>query len=166
MKKVAIYPGTFDPLTRGHVDLIQRAARLFDEVVVAVATSERKTPMFDAPTRLRFCVESLVKVRGVRVALLDGLLVEFARMHQADFVVRGMRTADDVTYELANASMNRQLSKDALETIFLPANDAYIHVSATMVREIIALGGDVSLFVPEQVLKCVKVNKYDVPKNH
>lgn len=152
VKKRAIYPGTFDPVTLGHVDVITRAALLFDEVIVAVATSARKQPMFSAQQRLQLCVESLVAVPGVRVALLDGMLVEFAKMHGASFIVRGIRTADDVTYELANASMNQVLSEGGVQTIFLPGQAQHTYVSATMVREIIALGGDVSAFAPQPVV--------------
>lgn len=159
MKKIAVYPGTFDPLTQGHVDLIRRASALFDEVVVAVAISDRKKPYFDGQTRLRFCVESLVDISRVRVAFFNGLLVDFAHTHGARFVVRGIRTSDDVTYELANASMNRQLSAAGLETIFLPASDRYVYVSGTMVREVIALGGDVSAFVPPCVAAYLKSTK-------
>lgn len=155
-KKIAIYPGTFDPLTLGHMDLIQRAATVFDEVLVAVAVSERKQPMFDVKKRLQFCIESLVTVRGVRVALLEGLLVDFARIHKAHFIVRGIRSGDDVGYEMANASMNRQLSGGVLETVFIPTSNAYGHISATMVREIIALNGDVSAFVPERVVQSLR----------
>ena len=150
-KRVAIYPGTFDPLTLGHVDLIERAAKIFDEVLVAVAVSQRKQPMFDIKKRLQFCVESLVAVKGVRVALLDGLLVDFAKVHQAQFIIRGVRSGDDVGYEMANANMNQKLSKGKLETVFLPTSSQFSYISATMVREIIALKGDVAEFVPKQV---------------
>ena len=158
-KKIAIYPGTFDPLTLGHVDLIKRASHIFDEVLVAVAVSERKKPQFDVQTRLRFCVETLVTLPNVRVALLDGLLVDFARIHQANFVVRGIRSSDDVGYELANASMNRQISGGGVETVLIPTASEHSHVSATMVREIISLKGDVSPFVPERVVDFIR-SKY------
>lgn len=155
-KKTAIYPGTFDPLTLGHVDLIQRACKVFDEVLVAVAVSDRKKPLFDASTRLRFCIESLVSVPNVRVALLEGLLVDFAKIHGAQYIVRGIRSGEDVAYELANASMNRQLSGESVETVFIPATSNFAHVSATMVREIISLKGDAAAFVPESVVSYVQ----------
>ena len=147
-KKIAIYPGTFDPVTKGHVDIIQRASELFDEVIVAVAESARKKPFFETAQRLQFCVQSVESFSNVQVVLMNGLLVDFARSYQADYIVRGFRTSDDVNYELSLASLNRQLSDEKCETIFLAARDHYAYVSATMVREIIALNGDVSSFVP------------------
>lgn len=151
-KKIAIYPGTFDPITKGHVDIIHRASELFDEVIVAVADSVRKKPFFETAQRVQFCAESVESFSNVQVALMNGLLVDFAKSYQADYVIRGFRTSDDVNYELSLASMNRQLSDEKCETIFLPARDHYAYVSATMVREIIALNGDVSAFVPACVL--------------
>lgn len=151
-KKIAIYPGTFDPITKGHVDVIQRAARLFDDIIVGVAVSERKNTLFSFEKRLFFCKTSLQHIHHVSVLALSGLLVDFAKTHQANYIVRGIRTAEDVTYELANANMNRRLSKQELETIFLPASDESVYVSATLVREIIQLQGDVSAFVPACVV--------------
>src|SRR3990167_937000 len=147
-RKIAIYPGTFDPITKGHVDIIQRASELFDTVIVGVADSARKKPFFNVDKRMEWCVKSVDMFQNVRVFLLTGLLVDFAKTHYAEYVVRGFRTSADVDYELSIASMNRQLSDEKCETIFLPSRDRYTNVSATMVREIIALKGDVSAFVP------------------
>ncbi len=156
MNRVAIYPGTFDPITKGHVDIIQRASELFDEVIVGVADSTRKNPLFPAEKRVQWCIDSVAAFQNVQVFLLDGMLVDFAKSHHAEYVVRGFRTSEDVSYELSLASMNRQLSDEKCETIFLPARDIYMHISATMVREIIGLKGDVSAFVPENVALEIK----------
>ncbi|MCX7120250.1 MAG: pantetheine-phosphate adenylyltransferase [Gammaproteobacteria bacterium] len=152
MKRIAIYPGTFDPITLGHVDIIKRAAHLFDEVIIAVATSARKKPLFPAEKRLQWCASSVAEFSNVRVFSMESLLTEFAHVHQAHYIVRGIRTAEDVDYELSMAHMNQQLSATELQTIFFPADNEHRFVSATMVREIMALNGDVSAFVPE----CVK----------
>jgi len=151
--KTVIYPGTFDPITKGHVDIVERAATLFDEVVVGVAVSLRKTPCFDLEKRVQWCKRSLSHCHNVHVFVMEGLTVDFAKAHHAQYVLRGIRTASDVDYELSIADMNRQLSNDVLETIFLPSSDQYRFISATIVREIILLKGDVSAFVPENVLR-------------
>jgi pantetheine-phosphate adenylyltransferase, bacterial len=154
-KKIAIYPGSFDPITKGHVDILERAAKLFDEIVVGVATSDRKKPLFTSEKRVQWCVESLKHLANVRVFLMEGLSVDFAKLHHAHYFLRGIRTAEDVDYELSIAHMNQQLSDQHVQTVFIPANNEYRFVSATMVREIIALKGDVSAFVPD----CVKMQK-------
>ncbi len=153
MKKTAIYAGTFDPITNGHVDIIQRAAALFDEVIIAVATSTRKSPVFDAKKRLHWCEESVKALPNVRVLPMEGLTVDFAKSHHAQYLIRGIRAAADVDYEIEIANMNRELSKNTLETVFLSSQDIYRSISATMVREIIALKGDVSSFVPACVVR-------------
>lgn len=151
--KIAVYAGTFDPITKGHVDIIQRAAALFDEVIIAVATSERKKPLFSLEKRLQWCKDSIKTLQNVRVLPLDGLTVDFAVSHRAQYLIRGIRSAADVDYEIEIASMNRELSKNTVETIFLSSQDAYRSISATIVREIITLKGDVSAFVPECVAR-------------
>ncbi len=153
MKKIAIYPGTFDPITNGHVDIIQRAAALFDEVIVAVATSARKSPLFDEKKRLHWCEESVKTLQNVRVFPMEGLTVDFAKFHHAYYLIRGIRSNADVDYEIEIANMNRELSKNTVETVFLSSQDQYRSISATIVREIMALKGDVSAFVPACVLR-------------
>lgn len=153
MKRTAVYAGTFDPITNGHVDIIQRAAAIFDEVIIAVASSTRKSPLFDAKKRLHWCEESVKALQNVRVLPLDGLTVDFAKYHHAHYLIRGIRGAADVDYEIEIANMNRELSKNTIETVFLASQDMHRSISATMVREIIALQGDVSAFVPACVAR-------------
>ena len=150
---VAIYPGTFDPITNGHVDIMARAAKLFDELIIAVGTSSVKKTVFDIEKRIRFCVEGTKNMKNVRVVALSGLTAEFAKQNNARYLVRGIRNTDDMNYELSIANMNWQLSMESLETIFLPARDQYRSVSSTIVREIIAHNGDVSAFVPACVVR-------------
>src|SRR3990167_2408861 len=141
MKRIAIYPGTFDPITKGHVDIVERGALLFDEVMIGVATSDRKKPFFSIEKRLQFCADSLQHVKNVRVCSMEGLAVDFAKQHHAQYILRGIRSAEDVDYELSIAHMNQQLSHHHLETVFISAHDAYRFISATMVREIMTLKG-------------------------
>lgn len=159
MNKVAVYPGTFDPLTKGHVDIILRAAKLFDEVIVAVASSDRKKPYFSDEIRLAFCRDALQQAENVTVLPLKALAVDFAKQHEARYIVRGFRTSDDINYELSIASMNNVLSDHEIETVFLPASEQYRFVSSTIVREIIALNGDISAFVPDAVLRYTQAEK-------
>lgn len=146
----AIYPGTFDPITKGHVDIIQRASRLFDTVIVGIATSVRKTPYFDLDKRVAMVNAALSGFANVTVYALDGLLIDCAKANQATVILRGLRAVSDFDYEFQLASMNRALDRE-IETVFLPATQEHAYISATMVREILSLGGDVSGFVPEVV---------------
>ncbi|BBO19606.1 MAG: pantetheine-phosphate adenylyltransferase [Burkholderiales bacterium] len=149
---VAIYPGTFDPLTLGHEDLVRRASRLFSEVVVAVADSRSKRPFFSLDERVAMAREVLAAYPNVRVEGFDGLLMDFLRRQDARIILRGLRAVSDFEYEFQMAGMNRSLNPD-VETVFLTPAEKYQFISATMVREIAVLGGDVSKFVQPRVLE-------------
>lgn len=151
----AIYPGTFDPITRGHEDLVRRAANLFDEVIVAVAGSPGKRPYFTLEERVEMASEILKPFANVRVLGFTGLLMDFLRQQDAKIILRGLRAISDFEYEFQMAGMNRNLYPD-VETLFLTPGEQYMFISATMVREIASLGGDVSLFVNPAVLPRMK----------
>jgi pantetheine-phosphate adenylyltransferase len=155
MKRKAVYPGTFDPITLGHQDLVRRAARMFDELIVAVADSRGKRPFFTLEERVSMARRVLGRYKNVRVTGFSGLLMHFAREHGARVVVRGLRAVSDFEYEFQLAGMNRNLYPE-VESIFLTPSDRYLFISATLVREISVLGGDVSEFVPPYVGKCLK----------
>jgi len=146
MTRTAIYPGTFDPITRGHTDLIERACRLFDRVVLGVAKSPSKTPCFSLEQRVDLARKVLAHLPQVEVCGFDGLLVEFAREQEAQAILRGLRAVSDFEYEFQLASMNRKLAPE-LESLFLTPAEEYAYVSSSLVREIAGLGGDVSHFV-------------------
>jgi len=146
----AVYPGTFDPITRGHEDLVRRATRLFDQVVVAVASSRQST-FFSVDERVEMAKEVLAGYANVEVVGFSGLLMDFLREHGARIIVRGLRAASDFEYEFQMAGMNRNLYPD-VETVFLTPGEQYMFISATMVREIASLGGDVSHFVNPIIL--------------
>lgn len=142
----AVYPGTFDPITRGHEDLVKRAGRLFDRVVVAVAESRNKRPFFSMDERVAMTREVLADVPHVRVEGFSGLLIDFVAEQGGIAVLRGLRAASDFEYEFQLAGMNRNLKPD-IETLFLTPSDQYMFISASMIREIAQLGGDVTPFV-------------------
>ena len=143
---VAVYPGTFDPFTRGHEDLVRRASRLFDGIIVAIAASRGKAPIFNLDERVAIAREVLAPFPNVEVTGFDGLLMDFLNARGARLILRGLRAASDFEYEFQMAGMNRKLYPD-IETVFLTPADEYMFISATMVREIAHLGGDVSKFV-------------------
>jgi pantetheine-phosphate adenylyltransferase len=146
----AVYPGTFDPLTRGHEDLVRRASRLFDTLVVGVADSRSKRTYFTLAERVEMAREVLADEKRVEVVGFDGLLIDFVRRHGARVVLRGLRAVSDFEYEFQLAGMNRSLHPD-METIFLTPSEQHMFISATLVREIAQLGGDVSKFVDPRV---------------
>jgi len=154
MKKV-VYPGTFDPITNGHLDLVNRAAKLFDFVVVAVAASPKKSPLFTLEERVALCQDTLKALDNVEVCGFDCLLKDLVESKQAYGVVRGLRAVSDFEYEFQLANMNRILAP-AMESLFLTPAEHLSYISSTLVREIASLGGDVSKFVPSAVQEALR----------
>jgi pantetheine-phosphate adenylyltransferase len=147
---IAVYPGSFDPLTYGHIDVIKRALKIFDRLVVAVAHNLEKHPLFSVEERLEFLRTSLKDVSGKEIDSFDGLLVNYAANMGAGVIVRGLRALSDFEYEFQMALTNRKI-RDDIETIFLMPSQQYSYLSSRMIKEIAALGGDVSAFVPNEV---------------
>ncbi|MBP8976508.1 MAG: pantetheine-phosphate adenylyltransferase [Bacteroidetes bacterium] len=145
--KTAVYPGSFDPVTFGHIDVIERALKLFDKVIVTVAVNSAKDPLFTVDERLYLLREATKKYKNVEVEAFDGLLVDYVRQRKAIAVIRGLRAMTDFEYELQMALLNRRLYSE-LETVFLMPKEKYTYLSSNFVREIATLGGDVSQFVP------------------
>jgi pantetheine-phosphate adenylyltransferase len=156
MPQKAIYPGTFDPPTNGHVDLIQRGAKLFDHLTVAVLNNPGKDPLFTVEERVEMLKEATAGIGNVSVATFDGLMVEFARQQGASAVLRGIRAISDYEHEFQMALMNRRLAPE-VETVFLQPAGRYSFVSSRMVKEVFSFGGDVSGLVPPNVLKRLRV---------
>ena len=152
--KRAIYPGSFDPVTNGHLDVVERARKLFDEVIVAVAHNDEKQPLFSLTERLDLLRQTVGKIDNVKIAQFDGLLIDFALEQGASAVIRGLRAVSDFEFEFQMALMNRKL-RDSVETIFLMPKEEYTYLSSRIVKEIAKLGGDVSAFVPPQVAKAL-----------
>ena len=148
----AIYPGSFDPVTHGHLDVIQRAGKIFDEVIVAVAHNDGKAGFFSVAERAEFLADAVREIGNVRVACFDGLLVEFARAEAANAVIRGLRAVSDFEFEFQMALMNRKLDPQ-VETIFLMPREDYVYLSSRIVREIARHGGNVEAFVPASVVR-------------
>ena len=148
--KIAVYPGSFDPITNGHLDVIERAAKLFDKVIVAVIRNPEKTPSFSLEDRLQMLKRSIDRFHNVSVDSFDGLLVEYARRKKARAIVRGLRAVSDFDYEFQMALTNRRMAPE-IETIFLMTDYRYSYLSSSFVRQIVALGGDISGLVPTPV---------------
>lgn len=155
MDITAIYPGTFDPVTLGHIDVAGRAAKMFDQLIIGVAASPGKQPHFDLRHRCDMVEEVLSEFPNVRVETFTGLLVDFAKQQNASVIVRGLRAVSDFEYEVQLANLNRQMEPD-VETVFVAAASQYTFVSSSIVREIAALGGDVSKFVDPLVELALK----------
>lgn len=155
---LAIYPGTFDPITNGHTDLVGRAARLFQRVVVAVAASTSKQPLFDLASRVRLARVALQSIPNTRVEPFTGLLADYVRTQGASVILRGLRAVSDFEYEFQLAGMNRRLVPEA-ETLFLPTGEQCFYLSSSLVREIALLGGDISNFVHPEVLAALTARR-------
>ncbi len=155
MRPAVIYPGTFDPITFGHIDVIQRAARLFGQVIVAVAENSSKNSVFSHTERSEMARTALQSMTGVRVESFNGLLIDFAAQHEARTVIRGLRAVSDFEYEMQLAAINRRLD-GRIETVFMTPAENLNFLSSTLVREIARLGGDVREFVPDNVVAALQ----------
>jgi pantetheine-phosphate adenylyltransferase len=154
-KRIVIYPGTFDPITYGHVDVIERASLLFDTVIVSVAGSTSKKTMFSIKERIDMAKNSVKGIKNVRVSSFNRLVVDYAKSQNAYAIIRGLRAISDFEYEFQMALTNRKLAED-ITTVFLMPNEKFTYLNSTLVREIAAFGGDVSPFVPRYVFKKLK----------
>jgi len=153
--KRAIYPGTFDPFTNGHLDIVQRATALFDKIIVTIAKNSSKDPLFTTEERIDMIRESTAYLQSVQVDSFEGLLVNYAKQKNANVVIRGLRMISDFEYEFQMALMNRKIADD-IETVFLMPDERYTYLSSSIVREIAQLGGDCSPFVPLHIEKRLK----------
>ena len=157
--KAAIYPGTFDPFTNGHLSLVSRGVKIFDRLIIAVGDNLGKKPLFDIDERITLIEDAVSDLDNVEVERFDGLLVDYARQKNVEIVIRGLRAVSDFEYELQLALMNRKLHRD-LETVFLMPALRYIFLSSTIVKEAASYGGDVEGLVPSNVMKALK-EKFD-----
>ncbi len=157
MKRVIIYPGTFDPITNGHIDIIQRASRIFDDVIVAVAVSLSKQPLFTAQERLDMVAKTIKQLKiNAKVTTFDGLLVDFVKKQNARAIVRGLRAVSDFEFEFQMALMNRKLD-ESIETLFLMPKDTYSYLSSSIIKQIARLNGSIKAFVPKHVERNLKI---------
>ena len=154
-KRTAIYPGTFDPVTYGHIDVLQRAAKIFDHVIISVAESSSKKTLFTADERTKMILAASRGLKNVSIDIFEGLLVKFAEKKKAHAIIRGLRAISDFEYEFQMALTNRKISKK-VETVFLMPNEKYSYISSTLVKEIAAYSGDLKSFVPAYVAKELK----------
>ncbi len=153
--KSAIYPGSFDPVTYGHLDIIRRAADIFDVLIVSVLNNKAKTPLFSIEERVNMLREELKDVPNVKIESYEGLLVDYAKSSGAEVIIRGLRAVTDFDYELQLAQTNRKLSDNEVDTVFLTTDLKYAYLSSSTVREVASFDGDISKFVPEKVAKAV-----------
>ncbi len=155
MKHIAVYPGTFDPVTNGHIDLVERSLRIFDELIVAVAANPKKQPLFSLEERIGMFKKVVSRYKRVKIEGFDGLLVDYVKQKKAVGIIRGLRAVSDFEYEMQMALMNRRLDND-IETVFLMPNEEYSFITSTIVREAASYGGDVSSLVPRVVVEKLK----------
>jgi len=156
MKKIAVYPGSFDPVTNGHLDIIRRAAKLFDQVVVAVIRNPEKVPTFSLEERIKMLSQAVKIIKNVKIESFDGLLIDFVRMKKAKVIIRGLRAVSDFDYEFQMALTNRKMAPE-IETIFLMTDYRYSYLSSSFVKQIAERGGDISGMVPNMVHKLLKL---------
>ena len=160
--KIAIYPGTFDPITNGHLDVIKRASKLFDKLIIGVALDNNKKAMFSLSERIGFIKESVTRFESVEVREFKGLLMNFAESQNSIAIIRGLRVLSDFEYEFKMAMMNRGIN-EKISTLFLMPHMKYVHISSSLVKEVSLLGGDVSDYVPSNILTQIK-KKIDAKK--
>lgn len=155
MKKIAIYPGSFDPITNGHIDLIKRASKLFDTVIIGIAQNSKKAAFLSIDDRVNVTNATLKNMNNIKVLSFDTLLVDFAKTQNAQIILRGLRAVSDFEYEFQLSGMNKHLNPD-IETLFMAPAEQYANISSSLVREILSLNGDISNFVPANVENLLK----------
>ena len=155
MSEKAIYPGSFDPVTYGHIDLIKRATQIFDEVIVAVARNVRKKPLFDLDQRVEMLKQATKDIKNIKVTSFDGLVIDYAHSQKINVIIRGVRMISDFEYEFQMALTNRKMAED-IETVFLMPSEGYSYLSSTLLKEAGFLGADLSAFVPDFVAEQLK----------
>lgn len=155
MKKIAIYPGSFDPITNGHIDLIHRASKLFDTVIIGITQNSKKTSFLSIEERIFAAQEALQTIDNIEVLGFDTLLVDFAKKQNAQVILRGLRAVSDFEYEFQLSGMNKHLNPN-IETLFMTPAEQYANISSSLVREILSLGGDIGAFVPKSVETLLK----------
>lgn len=152
---IAVYPGTFDPITKGHLDIIERASIIFDKIYVLVAINLAKKPLFNLNERIEMIQCATAHINNIEIATYEGLLVDFAREHECSVIIRGLRAVSDFEYELQMAMMNKKLNPQ-VDTIFMAPNEKYTYLNSTIIKQVASFGGDISNFVPPCVLDKMK----------